>query len=428
LRYFVAILLTTFLLAQAGPAAAADAPLHCRIKHVETYATTVVDDKAFFITTDGKLGAADIQACDVLWRWQPSDSDASIASRAPQLSLQETGFAWTFAVGDGVVYALDDASAWERKSRLTALDAATGDQLWSQPIEFMATYVFLYDGVLLAQGDEVLAAIDPATGDRLWRLPFLDEGMYEEFVEGMVFVPFYDDNGAEEELQTMQAVDVHTGKVQWSMEFDPGFWFYAEATPADVVLFQGYRSIDEETFEDVTIAVDVATGTELWRKDGLQAVSVENFGDAGFGLTFTDNGGATFRAFEITSGERMWSRPSKLMPYEIAIGEKRIVVAVYDEASGDYDDMSVYALDRRTGDRIWSRKINWGVLGLGIQGNYAYLVEGDYAWALNLETGKKAWTQYIGDYPVGGDAVSVSENAIVITNQSGSLFVFDPNR
>jgi outer membrane protein assembly factor BamB len=58
-----------------------------------------------------------------------------------------------------------------------ALDASTGEELWSVPTgEFSAGAPALYEGELLVGSDSgELLALDPATGAELWRLAIPDE-------------------------------------------------------------------------------------------------------------------------------------------------------------------------------------------------------------------------------------------------------------
>ncbi len=193
-----------------------------------------------------------------------------------------SGISGSLALADGVLYYQNDA--WLNfpgddpnvKSALHALDARTGQELWSvdTPSDYWVFPVIVIDDVLLVGGSAMdsgrgsYTAFDPATGEELWRLdlPFATYASSAAAGDGMLFALGGGNN-------TITAIDVQTGEPVWQLNTRGGTW----AIPAlvDGVL---YAPIDGQG----VIAVDASNGQELWR------FSTDAFGEGIGSLSYAD--------------------------------------------------------------------------------------------------------------------------------------------
>ena len=132
------------------------------------------------------------------------------------------GTPWWFGRADGsaadLVLVQQQGSAGEAAQgyQVVALDAATGDTLWSVP-DLEVTPIALIDGIALTSG-AMAGAIDIRSGRQLWRLP-VDESVYVgALTDGeLVLVPV-----REAGILRLVALTVRTGTEAWRMPLPVG--------------------------------------------------------------------------------------------------------------------------------------------------------------------------------------------------------------
>ena len=232
-------------------------------------------------------------------------------------------------VAGGTVYAHDmDERVW-------AVDAATGDTVWSRGLSPGWLAPGLGDGTLVVPGETGLVGLDAADGRERWRAV---EDLEPEFggasplvVDGTVYAPL----GV-----SLYALDVATGEPRW--RFPTGL--PSESMPAveaGTVYFAG-----DDTY---VYALDAAEGTERWR-------------------TKTD---AQVRANVTVAGD---------------------VVCVVTESG------RVYALDRETGAERWTHRLPRDTEGrlprpeaVATDGSRVYVLTDDRLTALAVANGHHCW-------------------------------------
>jgi outer membrane protein assembly factor BamB len=278
----------------------------------------VTDDRVY-VPVDGELRALAAEDAGVEWR-TPLDG----------------GYVW--AAADGVVVADDDG--------LTALDAASGDRLWSfsPPGDTGSrTYaVAVHDGTAYVPATQYrtpstdpdvvygrLYRFDVASGDRLgvhditgddrdWLQPLAaladDTGVYVTFDAGGVL-------GAS-----------HDGTVEWRREGDD--WYYTPVLAGDVLVQPQSRQVT---------ALDPATGETVWTDDRLDMQVA-----AADGVVYGTSGGspqtyATFAAVDAATGDAEWTSKLDGCGSTIVAGDGVVATAVtcrqnrvdlYDVATG----------------------------------------------------------------------------------------------
>jgi outer membrane protein assembly factor BamB len=216
----------------------------------------LIEDETVFVSAGGNLTALDLETGEIRWHVAPGDrDDDSIVSAA---------------VADGVVY-LNYYGGLDQPKRIYALDAESGDELWTY--DDIAEDQYINGGPTVADGlvyiglnDGALYALDADDGEDIWRFqPDIEawDGIEEggmsfnepAVVDGVVFVGTGVDFDEVEGDTYLFAIDAETGEERWRYEVgDP---VRMQPAIADGVAYAG----------DLTgqvHAVDTETGEALW--------------------------------------------------------------------------------------------------------------------------------------------------------------------
>src|SRR5665648_80315 len=160
----------------------------------------------------------------VEWTYQPTGPEGTVRVLEPDgtVRFEARGTPWWFGRADGsaadlvLVQQQGSVGADAQGSQVVALDAATGETLWSVA-DLGGIPIALIDGVALTSG-ATAGAIDIRSGRRLWELP-VDQSVYVgALTDGeLVLVPV-------REARTLQlaAVSVRTGTEAWRMPLPDG--------------------------------------------------------------------------------------------------------------------------------------------------------------------------------------------------------------
>ncbi|MGH2561662.1 MAG: PQQ-binding-like beta-propeller repeat protein, partial [Thermomicrobiales bacterium] len=154
------------------------------------------------------------------------------------------------AVVDGVVYVAGDYAG-----PLIALDAATGERLWSAPDNQARPAVA--DGAVYTKWAEVVYAHDATTGEQRWRAQPTRSSFSTDTIVAGDLVYAGDQDGI------VVALDAASGDVRWTVA--AGTWI-EEIAAGEGILYA-------ITNEGALIALDAASGAELWRSTRFQLVS-----------------------------------------------------------------------------------------------------------------------------------------------------------
>lgn len=286
------------------------------------------DLRVYFSSNSGNVYCLDAESGDVRWRDETSrqiNSPASIAGallfqpvRGPEGLIaydKRTGeMIWSYddlvpwtsvSVEDTVYVCVRSSSGVSRRHQVNALDAASGDERWSQTVPNLnPTHPAYSDGELVVTADDSVVALDGDDGTevRRWRRGDSMSIYSTPTLDGdTVYVGGY--------LEHLTAVNLEAEEELWS--FREGL---SDETP-----FSGeatrYRSVN------TSAAVDDERVYFATKEDGFYAVS--------------------------KSGEEIWRRE---IDSSIATVHGPLVVegSVYLVADG-----ALYALDRATGETRW---------------------------------------------------------------------------
>jgi polyvinyl alcohol dehydrogenase (cytochrome) len=315
------------------------------------------------------------------------------------------------AVAEWPLYGNDlHGTKFTAASTISAGVAHLLDLAWTAPVNgaVSATPVIAEGVVVVGSYDGVVRAFNPDSGDAVWSYetgaavpePNLQIAIgvtgSAAIVDGVVYVG--DATGM------LHAIDAASGAGIWSREPDeqPAASIWSSPVVHDGVLYTGIASVaKEEGFRGVVVAVDVATGETIWEHfvtpegtDGGGVFAVPAI-DAERGLLYVGTQNAysadvadagdvmSLLALDLASGDLVWAFSglpddgSATVADDIAFSASpNLFTAEVDGVRRDLvgngqKSGRFWALDRETGEAVWSTEISAaGPLG-GMEGTSA---------------------------------------------------------
>ena len=307
--------------------------------------------------------------------------NAGVTSKGPD---DEPGLAWVHereaAVGplctlaDGTLFAGDDAGS------VVALDAATGERVWSYDlggtvrsapaVHAGRIVVGNHRGDYSYDGEYAVVALDAASGDESWRVELSNGASVASptLTDDLALVPT---GGG-----SLRVFDLGSGDEKWNVPASPGTW----TTPAvvDAVAYCGER------------AVEAQTGNVL--RDGPTRNAPTAVAD---GVVYA--GGEAIRALDAGSGERRWRVEPPADHFVVGspvVTADTVFAPVHEEVSDAPGDNYLLALDRRDGSERWRTELpsfvpEWAPFTVASGTVY---VGGAGLRALDADTGEERWT------------------------------------
>lgn len=287
----------------------------------------------------------------------------------------------------GVVYALD------RAGKVQALEAPTGEVLWTSPVAFQLRcgYGLVLSpaadfDALLVSGEVGLTAIDRKDGHQLWHTA-VELGVAEPAIVGDVVVAGGFDG-------KIHGFDLRTGKLRYSVD-------YLADRPEDPPGFQG-------------------EGARLGARPARPGSAAAD-GDLVVVPVFDQ---CRVIAVDAATGERRWAYTTAGWVYPSpTIGERLVLVASQDK--------HLHAVDRSTGKLVWkveARARNEGAAA--IAGGHAFFGSCDSRlYCVNLDTGEVVW-KYETEHEEGFGAPIYSRPVVLgdkvyLAAMRGKLYVVD---
>jgi outer membrane protein assembly factor BamB len=254
----------------------------------------------------------------------------------------------------------NDSSGWPAEFVLVALDTRTGALLWERsaangpPDSFYNLPTVagqtIYTGISTAMAgltEYRAAALDAATGDRLWTTHL---GSGSDPMAGVDGSPAAVRGGTvwvETCLHTVCALDALTGAVQWMVPFTPetnaperSGWqdtMYVTNEPISLLALAGERLVFSPRWGSITVALSARTGHLVWSVDSAHSRSLVAVDDRRAVLV-----GDQIRSLDLATGRSQWdwTAPDRArIGYPALVGNQIVVplgstLAFLDATSG----------------------------------------------------------------------------------------------
>ncbi|MCT9095640.1 PQQ-binding-like beta-propeller repeat protein [Haloarchaeobius sp. HME9146] len=236
---------------------------------------------------------------------------------------------------------------------IRAFSMADGTRLWETELAgLVGAEPTIADGVCYVASDGGTYALDAATGEKLWSY---EKGGSLGVVVGddAIYVPTGDasprgsnswtPDGVE---RTMTAFDREDGSVLWQQSYGGEYGteadqFYARPQLVDGTLLAGGSM--------GLVAMDPATGETLWQAFDLAGSMTVADGVAY--VTVKDDGGLV--AFDLESREQLWR--ADVLGSDPLVHDGSVYVTQQEHRHPDLVEDGVTALDAETGELQWSR-------------------------------------------------------------------------
>lgn len=303
----------------------------------------------------------------------------------------------------------------------------------------------IVDGRVYVMGSNGTFALDADTGEALWTNPAVTGTSSVTYSDGVLFV-----NAGP---SVLHALDVETGDELWQAEVDPHQWasgFSSPVVAGDLVIVgsaSGEEGVatDDATFRGGVVAFDRGSGAEVWRHytaepphNGVSVwstVSVDLEAGAVFASTgnnYTGEPGPasdSIFALDLQSGELLWRTQltegdvftiRNPQSADTDFGTNPVLFEVDGRkllGNGQKSGM-FYVLDRGTGDVVWSRQVSGGspLIG-GVFNNGAY--DGEHI----IVAGNNGTSDGPGSEPANGESEPLGAAARTPTSV---LMAMDP--
>jgi polyvinyl alcohol dehydrogenase (cytochrome) len=332
----------------------------------------------------------------------------------------------TPAVVDGVVY----FAGWDAK--VYAVHANDGTSVWTTPVPHLvdSSPAVTQDRVFVGDNNGLLHALDRASGALVWSKPVETVGLPHLWSSPTVIpaanlvvvgVASAEESNAPGKAFTFRgsvvALDATTGDMKWQLYTTTndasagpgvGIWSTASVDSALGLLYIGTGNAyagPAGPYSDSLLAVRYATGKLEWAHQ-FQANDV-------FELYTAANGVDS----DVGASANLFSAGGKDL---VGVGVK----------NGIY-----YALDRKTGDMVWQRKVSTGselggVMGASAYANGVVYVAGNEGMmgkatllGINANDGTVLWTEAVPATTYG--SLAQAGGVVYLSTTKGSIYAFD---
>ena len=278
----------------------------------------------------------------------------------------------------------------EDLANLYALDASTGDLLWTKS----AHAALVSDGTIYIptsprDDDFSVSAVDAVSGEQLWAT-----NVSRSFFPLLFPLTAAGSNVYVSDDHRVHALDSTTGKLVWTL--DAGDPVTTPPTASNGVVF--LRSYT--TAYTTAYALDESTGEELWSHEVDSAES--KFPPVVVdGVWYLNDW--SLRALDAATGQLLWSfavdkgkadlREATSKPLAVAEGMVFVKTVFTYEPSRN----AFHALDAVAGDEVWSIDDDSGLTSIMVVDEvlYAHSLDG-YLHTLDARTGDPIWSVDIG--------------------------------
>jgi outer membrane protein assembly factor BamB len=237
-----------------------------------------------------------------------------------------------------------------------------------------------------------LAALDLNTGSERWKVDTGETGLEDAspvLFEGRLFFGL-------PEAKSFSAYNVADGSLAWSVrtQFEP------DSVPAAADGSVVFSTQDLDSVRSVFLALDAASGQELWSVDN----QIGNSSPSIFDGKVVFGGGDRFAyALDLKTGRRIWRSPTE----DVFSPRNMPAIAFGDVFLADRIG-NLYRLDGRTGKRKWIFRDTEGTMDQSfpvIAGKTLFIGSGaGWIYAVDTESGDLLWREQVGGFVLSGAA------------------------
>ncbi|MFC7072603.1 PQQ-binding-like beta-propeller repeat protein [Halovenus rubra] len=328
--------------------------------------------EAFRVALQERTGSS----ADAAWRQfgggpAHSNHEPALGPTAPveQFWSVNTGYhevQSTPVVADGTVYVGGNDEA------IHAIDVETSTYEWSVelPGTIFTTPAVVNDTVFVTSG-EMVYALDAETGDELWTFSAGRFRTSPVVDDGTVYVASND--------AFVYGLDAETGDQQW--RFETGSSLAATPAVADGTVYVG--GTDETVY-----ALDAETGDEVWTFDDVS--SVKNAPVVRYGRVYVAARGGTVHALDATDGTRIWQTDTDSRNIATPAVDGGTVFV-----GGDL--VGLTALDADTGDEVWTFEERATATSPVVSDGVVFLGTDSGLYGVDAHTGTETWSLDLGE-------------------------------
>jgi outer membrane protein assembly factor BamB len=321
--------------------------------------------------------------------------------------------------GRGSGSAVEGALIVLGEESVTSLDPETGGVRWSRGrLAGGIGGVAISESLILHPSGGLLVGRDVEDGSAIWNAPLgADASTPPTVASGTAFV------GTRE--GDLVAVDVATGRVQWTFEGEGRI----DAPPAvgdGLAVIVTFRPAQAST---AIRALDEGTGEEEWEvgPEGAGSPSGPSIAD---GRVHVGTGDLRFRTLELASGEEIWSTDGR-----DRFGLRQMPAS--GEALLFADRTHLYRLDPETGEELWTFRLadltardgraETVVASSPVQTRDVAVIgnSSGVLSAIDLASGRRVWRMDLGGAPVSAAAIAEDRIYVATLGERGEVIALE---
>jgi len=343
--------------------------------------------------------------------WSMTRGGPTLSGRVDTVLPRNPAIAWTFTASGSI--SAEAAIVGNRilvgtaKGTLHVLAADTGRELWNFTTKDAITAApAVAEGlVFLSSNDGRLYALSADTGKEVWQ--FASE---DKISAGAITIKAPDGSGYWVLLNgydgTTRVLRAANGSLVWSYKTDD----FINGSPAVVdgrwIVFGGCDSqLHVVNLKDGTLVHKIPTSAQI-------PASIATFGT----MAFCGNYANQAVAFDVAEGTVAWTYEDRALPFfsSPAVNDRLVLIGSRDK--------NLHAIDRKTGEGVWTFKTGGRVEGSPILFNDGVVFGSSDGrlYAAELASGSELWSLDLGESLVASPAFGARQ--LVIGGDKGTVF------